>query len=93
MTPLLWSMISRAAHVAGPTMSPSDICKELKKKDSVLFAKLAPQTLGPWIDRSGESPKWSNRTLERVDRGNHPGGLKTRVGVLVSLVLSSQSLN
>ena len=85
MTPLLWSMISRAAIVTGPKMSPTDIVRELRKKDAVLFEKLAPQTVGGWIDRSGEKPKWSQRTLERVERGNRPGGLKTRVGVLVGV--------
>ena len=87
MTPLLWSMISRAATVVGPKMSSSDICKELKKKDPILFAKLAPQTIGAWIDRSGGIATWSDRTLERVNRGNHPGGLKTRVGILVSVLI------
>jgi hypothetical protein len=65
-------------------MSPKEILTELQKKDPVLFAKLAPQTVGAWIDRTDESPKWNVHTLERVDHGNHPGGLKTRVGVLVS---------
>ena len=77
-------MISRAAIVTGPKMSPKEIVNELQKKDLVLFAKLAPQTIGAWIDRTGEHPKWSVRTLEHVDQGDHPGGLKTRVGVLVS---------
>ncbi len=70
-------------------MSPSEIVKALQRKDNVLFAKLAPQTLGAWIDRTGEVPRWSDRTLERVERGNHPGGLKTRVGVLVRHNISS----
>jgi len=77
-------MISRAAIVVGPKMSPVAIVKELQKKDGLLFAKLASQTVGAWIDRTGEVPRWSDRTLERVAQGNHPGGLKTRVGVLVS---------
>ena len=29
MTPLLWSMISRAAIVTGPKMSPTDIVRQL----------------------------------------------------------------
>ena len=84
MTPLLWSMISRAAVVTGPKMSPTEIVRELRKKDSVLFEKLAPQTVGGWIDRNGECPRWSERTLQRVEQANRPGGLKTRVRVLVS---------
>ena len=77
-------MISRATIVTGPQMLPVEIVRELQKKDSVLFAKLAPQTVGGWIDRTGASPTWSVRTLQHVDLGNHPGGLKMRVGVLVS---------
>jgi hypothetical protein len=49
MVPLLWSMISRAAIVVGPKMSSTAIVKELQKKDSVLFAKLAHQTVGAAI--------------------------------------------
>ena len=79
-------MISRAAAIYGPQMSPTEIVKELRKKDSVLYAKLAPQTLGAWIDRTGDLPQWSDRTLERVSQANRPGGLRTRVGVLVCLI-------
>lgn len=64
-------------------MSPVEIVKELQK-DSVLFTKLAPQTVGEWIDHTGASPTWSVHTLQRVDLGNYPGGLKMQVGVLVS---------
>ncbi len=85
MTPLLWSIISRAAIVTGPKMSPTEIVKELRKKDNVLFSKLAPQTLGAWIDRSGDAPRWSDQTMRRVEQGNRPGGLTTRVGVLVGI--------
>lgn len=84
MTPLLWSMIARAAIVVGPQMSPTAIVKELQKKDAVLFAKITSQTVGSWIDRSGETPRWSGRTLTHVEQGNRPGGLTTHVGVLVS---------
>lgn len=83
MTPLLWSIISRAALRAGPGMRPAEIVKECRKIDTVLFAKLAPQTVGAWIDRSGERAVWSSKTLERVEKGNKPGGTTTRVGVLV----------
>ena len=86
-------MISRAAVVVGPQMSPTAIVKELQKKDVMLFAKLTSQTVGAWIDRSGEKPRWSDRTLERVEKGNSPGGLTTRVGVLVSLTCTLQTLD
>ena len=64
-------------------MSQAEIVRELKKIDPVVFAKLALQTLGAWIDISGESPCWSDKTLARVERGNSPGGLTMRVGVLI----------
>ena len=64
-------------------MKPAEIVHELKLKDPILFAKLAPQTLGAWIDRFGDISVWSKKTIERVKRGNSPGGFTTRVGVLV----------
>jgi len=83
MSPLLWTTIDRIAISLGPGMSPSEITCELKKLNYSQFAKLAPQTLGAWIDRSRTVARWSDRTLERVAAGNRPGGLTTRVGVLV----------
>ena len=77
-------MISRAAIVVSPKMSPVAIVKELQKKDGILFVKLASQMVGAWIDRSSDIARWSDCTLEWVAQGNRPGGLKTRVGVLVS---------
>jgi hypothetical protein len=84
MSPVVWSIIDRVSK-HHPKMKPSEIVNELKLKDPILFAKLAPQTLGAWIDRSGDRPVWSERTLEWVATGNRPGGLTTRVGVLVCL--------
>ena|SRR6266545_2445058 len=85
MSPLLWTTISRVATCLGPQMSPLEIVHELKKINSFQFAKLAPQTLGAWIDRSGTVARWSDRTLERVTSRNRPGGLTTHIGVLVCL--------
>lgn len=81
--PLIWVRIARVGVYCRPQMSPTQIIRELKKLDPVVFAKLVPQTLGAWIDRSGESPRWSDSTLAQVERGNSPGGLTTRVGVLI----------
>ena len=67
-------------------MKPTEIVNELKLKDPILLAKLVPQTLGAWIDRSGDRPVWNKRTLERVAIGNRPEGLTTRVTVLVCCV-------
>ena len=71
--PLIWFHIARVGEYCRPQMSQAEIVRELKKIDPVVFAKLAPQTLGAWIDRSGESPHWSDKTLAQVERGNSPG--------------------
>lgn len=83
MTPLLWIQIERAAKRAGHSMRPQEIVHELRKTDNIVFARIAPQTVGAWIDRTGPSPRWSDKTLKRVQQGNKPGGLTTRVGALV----------
>jgi hypothetical protein len=83
MSPLLWTTINRVATSLGPEMSPSEIVCELKKINNFQFAKLSPQTLGAWIDRSGIVARWSDQILERVAAGNRPGGLMIHVGVLV----------
>ena len=49
MSPLIWSVIDRMSK-QHPKMKPAKIVHELKLKDPILFAKLAPQTLGAWID-------------------------------------------
>lgn len=64
-------------------MSPSDIVQDLKKFNPILFEKLAPQTLGAWIDRSGDKPHWTTCTLECVKKGHRPGGITTQVGILI----------
>lgn len=81
--PLLWEIINRVSKRHMPNMSPADIVRDLKKFDPVLFDRLAPQTLGGWIDRSGDKACWSARTLERVEKGHRPGGETTRIGVLI----------
>ncbi|KAF8196183.1 hypothetical protein BJ912DRAFT_1056612 [Pholiota molesta] len=83
MSPLLWIHIDRAATRCLPKMSPAEICRELKKVDPVLFKALHPQTLRKWIDSKGDAPRWSDRTLERVVAGHSPGGLTTRIGILI----------
>lgn len=83
MNPFLWDSIEKAAKRAGYQMRPAAIVKELQRIDGKIFHKLAPQTVGAWIDRTGDRPRWSSVTLERVKHGNAPGGLTTCVGVLV----------
>lgn len=89
MSPLLWVHIKQAANNSLPQMSPTEICRELRKVDPVLFAGLHTQTLRRWIDSSGEQAVWSKRTLERVATGYSPGGMTTRIGVLVRTYLAS----
>lgn len=72
-TPLLWGEIECAGKCWEPQMSPSDIVCDLKMKNPILFSKLTVQVVGRWIDRSGEKPQWSNRTLQRAIIGNLPG--------------------
>jgi hypothetical protein len=59
MTPLIWSVIDRAATHMGYQMQPTIIVKELKRIDLVLFKSLTPQTLGAWITHEGDQPAWS----------------------------------
>lgn len=92
-SPLLWTHIARAAVRNAPKMSPTDICRDLKLLDPILFKVLVPQTVSRWIDRSGEAPRWSSKTLDRVAAGYQPGGLTTRVGALVRFTLHSTANN
>jgi hypothetical protein len=66
-------------------MQPTEIVRELKKRDSVVFGKLELQMLGAWIKRDEKGAWWLECTLERVTQANKPGGVKTQVGVLVSI--------
>ena len=93
MNPLLFMTINEVASHHKPLMSPADIVRDLHKLNHAQFQRLAPQTLGRWIDRSGESPRWSDKTLERVQAGNSPGGVTTRVGILVRAILSPEDFH
>ncbi|KAF5384182.1 hypothetical protein D9615_003148 [Tricholomella constricta] len=83
MCPLLFCHIERAGRLAKPQMRPVDIVRTLQKLDDGLFAGLTSQVVGRWIDRTGEFPRWSDNTLMRVELGNKPGGITTRVGILM----------
>jgi len=85
-SPLLWIHIEKVASYCRPEMRPSMIVKELQKLDPILFKKIRQQTVGGWIDQTGEAPQWSDSTLKRVAAGHKPGGLTTRVGILVSSI-------
>ena len=82
--PFLWERILQAGKRAEPQMCPVDIVKDLnKRRDPIHFRGLTMQNIGRWIDRSGPKPKWSAAVLKRAARGNCPGGMTTRVGILV----------
>jgi len=69
-------------------MSLIDIVQDLQKINLTQFGHLTPQVLGQCIDRDGESVRWSDRTLERAQSGNSPGGVTTHVGVLICVKFS-----
>jgi hypothetical protein len=82
VNPLLWMTINQvASRCTG--MSPAEVVRELHKININQFGHLSPQTIRQWIDRTGEVVRWSDKTMKRVERGNSPGELTTRVGVLV----------
>jgi len=84
MSPLLWMVIDKVAK-RHPGMSPTAILNDLQKVTQEQFKRLTSQVIGCWIDRSGSGPpRWSDKTLARVGQGNSPGGITTRVGILVS---------
>jgi hypothetical protein len=90
MTLLLWPIIEEAARhpSAGPRMSTTAIKKRLQTLNPTLFAKLSRTTIEGWMDRSGDKPRWSEKTLARAERGNFQGHANGgRRGVLVSFIL------
>jgi hypothetical protein len=56
MNPFLWANIEKAAKRVGYRMSPANIVREVQKIDAIIFARLAPQTVGTWIDHTGDHP-------------------------------------
>ena len=88
-TPFLFRQIENARITAGgPNWSTRAIERELKKTDSATFANFSRTTLDEWIDRSGYTPRWSDKTLARIKRGNDVVNPNAgRKGVLVSLIV------
>lgn len=84
-TPFLFNQIENARIFAGgPKWSTRAIVKVLKLRNPVVFAKLNRTTIDMWIDRSGRKPRWSDRTVERIEEGNQTGHSNAgRKGVLV----------
>jgi hypothetical protein len=87
LTPFLFTQIESAKVTSGgPRWSTRSIVKELKKRDPKTFQGLSRTTMDKWIDRTGDKPKWSEKTLERVKRGNDPGHANGgRKGIFVSI--------
>ena len=74
LSPFLFTQIKTARILSGgPKWSTQAIVHDLKKKDPKTFQGLSHSTINRWIDRTGDKPKWNERTLERVRRGNEPG--------------------
>ena len=86
-TPFLFKQIENARIAAGgPKWSTRAVERELKKRDPVVFKDFSHTTMNEWIDRSQDTPKWSDKTLVRIKRGNEVGHANGgRKGVLVSL--------
>jgi hypothetical protein len=84
-SPFTWSLIEKASRNAGWEMSASAIVREAKRIDAVTFANLSRTTVIGWIDRSGDTPRWTDSVLQRIERGNDPGHNNGgRIGILVS---------
>jgi hypothetical protein len=88
LSPFLFTQIDMARVTSGgPKWSTRAIVHVLKKKDPKTFQGLSRTTINRWIDRTGNKPKWSERTLERVKRGNEPGHDNCgRKGFFVSVI-------
>ena len=88
LSPFLFTQIE-AARVSsgGPRWSTRAIVHILKKNDPKTFQGLNRSTINRWIDCTGDKPIWSERTLERVRRGNEPGHDNCgRKGFFVSVI-------
>jgi hypothetical protein len=83
LTPFCWSQIVIVAKQVGWKMSASAIADGLKKHDPITFARINRTTINGWIDRSGDRPRWTEKTLQRAENGNSPGHNKgSRRGIL-----------
>lgn len=70
-SPFLFQQIEAArVKAGGPQWSTRAIERELKKSDPEVFAKFSRTTIDKWIDRSGDHPQWSDKTLMRIQKGN-----------------------
>lgn len=67
-------------------MSPTEIVRILKGRNSEVFATLNVSTVRGWIDKSGPTPRWSDTCMAMAKRNNLQGGFGGRLGVLVSIV-------
>lgn len=86
LEPFLFRRIKAAARIAGgPNMSVRHIVKELHRQDHKTFARISPNTINAWIDRSGPAARWSAAVLQRAERGHEPGHTNGgRKGIFVS---------
>jgi hypothetical protein len=90
-TPLCWSIITEAARIVGPDMSPTRIVKTCQAREPEIFRGLRRETVKGWIDRSGDRPRWSDAVVRRAEIGNAPGHANGgRRGILVSTSHNNQ---
>ena len=73
LTPFCWTQIVIVAKQVSWRMSASAIADGLKKRDPITFAGINRTTIDRWIDRSGDRPRWKEKTLQRAENGNSPG--------------------
>jgi hypothetical protein len=93
-TPFVFKKIENARIAAGgPNWSTRAIEHELIKMDPVVFKDFRQQTLDEWIDHSQVKPRWSDKTLARIKRGNDIGHANGgRKGALVSPFVFNDSI-
>ena len=85
-TPFAWLQIEIAVRQVGWKMGASEIVAAAKQINPIAFGGLSRTTVKSWIDRSGDTPKWTTAVLQRINRGNDTGHNKGgQRGVLVGV--------
>jgi hypothetical protein len=81
--PHLAQFIVDAQHLSG-SWKPTEIVRRVRIMSPTLFARILPQVIGTYIDRTASQPQWTAAFKNRLGlRGYRPGGAITRVGILV----------
>lgn len=73
-TPFLFQQIEEVWIVTGDSKwSTRAIEQELKKSSPDVFRNFRHTTLNEWINYSGNQPRWSDKTLVQIKKGNDLG--------------------